>query len=260
VVTVDDEADDVTQGVMQVFRFGGYRMNGRVGNKLKRLLDVTVAGAVLVLLSPLLALIALSIWVGMGGPALFRQTRAGYRGKPFQVLKFRTLTEACDPEGNLLPDRDRMTPLGSFLRRSSLDELPQLWNVIRGEMSLVGPRPLLVEYLQKYTPEQARRHDVKPGLTGWAQLHGRQDLLFSKRLEMDVWYVDHWSFLLDLKIILKTVLQLRKLSAPGATLDADKTDDLGLFALVPKRRKDGDPVSLPGRQSRSPKALHDRAR
>jgi lipopolysaccharide/colanic/teichoic acid biosynthesis glycosyltransferase len=207
-------------------------------------MDITVASALLVLLSPLLALIALSIWISMGRPALFRQTRAGYRGKPFQVLKFRTLTEACDSEGNLLADIDRMTPLGNLFRRSSLDELPQMWNVIRGEMSLVGPRPLLVEYLQKYTPEQARRHDVKPGLTGWAQLHGRQGLLFSTRLEMDVWYVDHWSLLLDLKLILRTLLQLRKLSAAGATLDADKTDDLGLFALIQKRKKDGNQVSL----------------
>jgi sugar transferase EpsL len=219
-------------------------MNRPVESKLKRLLDLTVASAVLVLLSPLLAFITLLIRVSMGRPALFRQTRAGYRAKPFKVLKFRTLTEACDSEGNLLPDMDRMTPLGNFLRRWSLDELPQMWNVIRGEMSLVGPRPLLVEYLQKYTPEQARRHDVKPGLTGWAQLHGRQDLLFSKRLEMDVWYVDHWSLLLDLKLILRTLLLLHKLSAAGASPDVDKTDDLGLFALIRKRRKDGDPGSF----------------
>jgi len=176
----------------------------------------------------------------MGHSVLFRQTRAGYRASPFTVLKFRTMSEACDSEGNLLPDPDRLTPLGSFQRRWSLDELPQLWNVFLGEMSLVGPRPLLVEYLEKYTPEQARRHDVKPGLTGWAQLHGRQDLLFSKRLEMDVWYVNHRSFVLDLKLILETLLKFHKLSAVGANPDVDKTDDLGLFALIRKPKKRDD--------------------
>jgi len=220
-------------------------MNSGMKRKSKRMLDVTVAIAALIVLSPLLVLIFLSIRLSMGRPALFRQTRAGYRGKPFKVLKFRTLTQSCDSDGNLLPDVDRRTPLGDFLRRWSLDEFPQLWNVIRGEMSLVGPRPLLLEYLQKYTPEQARRHDMKPGLTGWAQLHGRQNLLFSKRLEMDVWYVDQWSLLLDLKLIFRTLLQLHKLSAAGATPDIDKTDDLGLFALIQKRKKDGNPASLP---------------
>jgi sugar transferase EpsL len=211
----------------------------------KRILDVIVSGAAMILLCPLLALIALSIRVSMGPSVLFRQTRAGYRASPFTVLKFRTMSEACDSEGNLLPDPDRLTPLGSFLRRWSLDELPQLWNVFKGDMSLVGPRPLLMEYLEKYTPEQARRHDVKPGLTGWAQLHGRQDLLFSKRFEMDVWYVDHWSFLLDLKLIFITLLRLPTLSAAGADPDVDKTDDLGLFALIRKQKKKDGPIFLP---------------
>ena len=211
----------------------------------KRMLDIIVSGAAMILLCPLLALIALSIRANMGHSVLFRQTRAGYRARPFTVLKFRTMSEACDSEGNFLPDPDRLTPIGSFLRRWSLDELPQLWNVFKGEMSLVGPRPLLMEYLEKYTPEQARRHDVKPGLTGWAQLHGRQELLFSKRFEMDVWYVEHWSFLLDLKLIFATLLRLHKLSAAGADPDVDKTDDLGLFALIRKQKKKDDPIFLP---------------
>ena len=211
----------------------------------KRMLDIIVSGAAMILLCPLLALIALSIRASMGHSVLFRQTRAGYRASPFTVLKFRTMSEACDSEGNLLPDPDRLTPLGSFLRRWSLDELPQLWNVFKGEMSLVGPRPLLMEYLEKYTPEQARRHDVKPGLTGWAQLHGRQELLFSKRFEMDVWYVEHWSFLLDLKLIFTTLLRLHKLSAAGADSDVDKSDDLGVFALIRKQKKRDDSIFLP---------------
>jgi lipopolysaccharide/colanic/teichoic acid biosynthesis glycosyltransferase len=205
---------------------------------------VVPSSAAIILLSPLIALVALAIWTRMGRPILFRQTRPGHRARPFTVFKFRTLTNGCDSEGNLLADADRLTPLGSFLRRWSLDELPQLWNVIKGDMSLVGPRPLLMEYLEKYTPEQARRHDVRPGLTGWAQLHGRQSLLFSKRLEMDVWYVDHWSLFLDMKLICLTLLSLHQLSAVGASPDTVKTDDLGLTELIQKQRKRREPVSL----------------
>jgi sugar transferase EpsL len=203
-------------------------MSSRAQQIAKRMLDVIVSGAAMILLWPLFALAALAIWANMGRPVLFRQARAGYRAKPFTPLKFRTMSEACDSEGNLLPDPDRLTRLGSFLRRWSLDELP-----------------LLMEYLERYTSEQARRHDVKPGLTGWAQLHGRQDLLFSKRFEMDVWYVDHRGFLLDLKLIFTTLLRLHRLSAAGPNPDGDKTDDMGLFALIRKPRKKGDPVSLP---------------
>ena len=210
----------------------------------KRLLDVVAAGAALIVLSPLIALVAVLISIYMGRPIAFRQTRPGYRAKPFTVFKFRTLTNATDSDGNLLPDADRVTPLGNFLRRWSLDELPQLWNVLKGDMSLVGPRPLLMEYLDKYTPEQARRHDVRPGLTGWAQLHGRQDLIFSKRLEMDVWYVDHWSLLLDVKLICLTLLKLHQLSAVGARPGLEQTDDLGLTELLKKHRKHAAPVSL----------------
>jgi lipopolysaccharide/colanic/teichoic acid biosynthesis glycosyltransferase len=216
----------------------------RVGRISKRILDVAASGAAIILVSPLIALVALATWIGMGRPILFRQTRPGYRAKPFTLFKFRTLTNACDSEGTLLPDADRLTPLGNFLRRWSLDELPQLWNILRGDMSLVGPRPLLMEYLEKYTREQARRHDARPGLTGWAQLHGRQSLLFSKRLEMDVWYVDHWSFLLDLKLICLTLLRLHQLSAVGATPGIEDTDDLGLTELIRKHRKSTEPISL----------------
>jgi len=208
----------------------------RVQRHLKRILDVIVSGAAIILLCPIFALIAIAIWANMGRPVLFRHRRPGYRARPFTMLKFRTMSDACDSAGNLLPDPERLTWLGGFLRRSSLDELPQLWNVFKGEMSLVGPRPLMMEYLEKYTPEQARRHEVKPGLTGWAQLHGRQDLLFSKRLEMDVWYVNYGSFVLDLKLIFLTLINLHKLSAAGANPDVAKTDDLGLFALIRKQK------------------------
>lgn len=219
-------------------------MSGRMQEKAKSVFDVVGSGAALVLLGPVLAMVGLATRISMGRPVLFRHTRPGYRAKPFTLYKFRTMTDACDAEGNLLPDPDRVTPLGRFLRRWSLDELPQLWNVLKGEMSLVGPRPLMMEYLEKYTPEQARRHDVRPGLTGWAQLHGRQDLVFSKRLEMDVWYVDHRSFLLDLKLILLTLLRLPKLTSAGASPDVDKTDDLGFFVLIRKQKEKADRVSL----------------
>ncbi len=218
-------------------------MNSSAREKSKRMLDVIVSGTALIVFCPVLALIALAVWANMGRPILFRHTRPGYKAKPFVLLKFRTMTDACDSEGNLLPDPDRLTRLGKVLRRWSLDELPQLWNVFKGEMSLVGPRPLLMDYLEKYTSEQARRHDVKPGLTGWAQLHGKQDLLFSKRFEMDVWYVDNWHFLLDLKLILLTILSLHKLSAAGATPDVAKTDDLGLFAVIRKKKGRAERIS-----------------
>jgi len=172
----------------------------------KRLFDLAVSALLLLLLSPVLLLLAVLIRLSMGSPVLFRQVRPGFQGRPFSVVKFRTMNHARDAAGELLSDRDRLTPLGRFLRRLSLDELPQLWNVLRGEMSLVGPRPLLMEYLDRYTPEQARRHDVRPGITGWAQVHGRNNLLFSRRLELDVWYVDHQSLALDARILLMTLL------------------------------------------------------
>ena len=172
---------------------------------LKFLGDRLIAGIALVLLSPLLFLIALLVRWKMGGPVLFRQRRPGYQGKPFVMIKFRTMCDACDPTGRLLPDEERMTPLGSWLRSTSLDELPELINVVRGEMSLVGPRPLMMEYLERYSEEQARRHDVKPGITGWAQINGRNAIDWDEKFALDVWYVENWSLSLDLTILLRTL-------------------------------------------------------
>jgi lipopolysaccharide/colanic/teichoic acid biosynthesis glycosyltransferase len=174
----------------------------------KRLLDVIWGTGALLLLSPLLMLIAMLIKLSLGSPVLFRQERAGLFGSRFECLKFRTMTNACDENGRLLPDADRLTPLGRFLRSTSLDEVPELINVIRGEMSLVGPRPLVAKYLERYSPEQMRRHAVRPGITGWAQINGRNLLNWNERFEFDVWYVDHWSFWLDLSILTKTVWQV----------------------------------------------------
>lgn len=172
---------------------------------LKRTVDLIAALAMLALAAPVMLVVAVLIYLGMGRPVLFRQLRAGYKGKPFVLIKFRTMREAFGPDGRPLPDARRITRLGRLLRRTSLDELPQIVNVLRGEMSLIGPRPLLVRYLDRYTPEQARRHDVKPGLTGWAQVHGRNALSWEERFALDVWYVDHWSLRLDAKIVLLTI-------------------------------------------------------
>ena len=186
---------------------------------LKRLFDFTVAALLLLLLWPVLLVVALLIRWKMGPPALFRQQRPGRKGEPFVVLKFRTMRDATDAAGQPLPDAERLTPLGEFVRRSSLDELPQLLNVLRGDMSLVGPRPLLMEYLPLYSARQARRHEVRPGITGWAQVNGRNALRWPDRLEMDVWYVENRSFLLDMKILLLTaarVVARSGISQPGA--------------------------------------------
>lgn len=171
----------------------------------KRCLDLTLALPALLLLSPLLLFIGLVIALTMGWPVVFAQTRPGLEGKPFRIHKFRTMTHALDSYGNLLPDEDRLTFFGRLLRSTSLDELPELFNVIRGDMSIVGPRPLLMQYLDRYTPEQARRHEVKPGLTGWAQVNGRNAITWEEKFSRDVWYVDHQSLWLDLKIIGLTV-------------------------------------------------------
>jgi lipopolysaccharide/colanic/teichoic acid biosynthesis glycosyltransferase len=172
---------------------------------MNRVLDLVVAAVTLVLLSPVLLATALAVRIRLGPPVLFRQKRPGLHGRPFVLLKFRTMTEAVDREGRPLPDAQRLTRFGDFLRTTSLDELPGLWNVIRGDMSLVGPRPLLLEYLELYTPEQARRHEVRPGVTGWAQVNGRNARGWSERLAMDVWYVDNRSLILDLRILLRTI-------------------------------------------------------
>jgi len=184
----------------------------------KRLFDLalTIPGAILI--SPLLGLIALLVRSNLGRQVLFRQVRPGYQGKPFTNYKFRTMKVSHDAEGNLLPDSERLTGLGRLLRSFSLDELPELINVLRGEMSLVGPRPLLMQYLDRYTPEQARRHDVLPGITGWAQVNGRNVLTWEDKFRFDVWYVDNWSLWLDVKILLLTfwrVLKREGISQPG---------------------------------------------
>ncbi len=171
----------------------------------KRAMDVVGAGLALLVCSPLLLAIALGVRRSLGRPVLFRQTRPGLHGAPFQMLKFRTMADARDASGQLLPDEQRLTRFGELLRRTSLDELPELWNVLKGDMSLVGPRPLLMQYLGRYTPQQARRHEVKPGVTGWAQINGRNAISWEKKFELDVWYVDHRSLALDLWIILATI-------------------------------------------------------
>jgi sugar transferase EpsL len=172
----------------------------------KRLVDVVGAGVGLVLLSPVLAIVAWRVRRKIGSPVLFSQPRPGYQGRTFTLRKFRTMTDARGPDGQLLPDEDRLPPFGRTLRATSLDELPELWNVLRGEMSLVGPRPLLVEYLELYSTEQARRHDVLPGMTGWAQVNGRNDLPWRDKLALDVWYVDNRSFWLDVRILVRTLV------------------------------------------------------
>jgi sugar transferase EpsL len=181
---------------------------GAVQSVVKRLFDIFGSVFLLILLAPLLGLIALSVRVALGAPVLLRQTRPGFNGKPFTFLKFRSMTEARDEMGNLLPDGQRLTPFGGWLRRVSLDELPQLANVLRGDMSLVGPRPLLMEYLPLYSARQARRQDVRPGVTGWAQVNGRNAISWEEKFEYDVWYVEHQSFALDMKILIMTLARL----------------------------------------------------
>jgi lipopolysaccharide/colanic/teichoic acid biosynthesis glycosyltransferase len=186
--------------------------------KRKRLFDFLVSFLALLLLSPLLLIVAVLVIIFHGWPVLFRQQRPGYRGRLFYIYKFRTMSNARDKAGNLLPDSQRLTPLGRFLRSSSIDELPELFNILKGEMSFVGPRPLLTQYLERYSPEQARRHDVMPGLTGWAQINGRNALSWEEKFKLDVWYVDHWSFWLDIKIIFLTFVKVFKregISQPG---------------------------------------------
>jgi sugar transferase EpsL len=173
-----------------------------------RVADLLVASIVIVILAPVLLIVALLARILMGKPVLFRQRRSGLHGIPFTCLKFRTMNEARDAAGNLLPDADRLTGVGNFLRRTSLDELPELWNVLRGDMSVVGPRPLLPEYLPRYTPLQRRRLEVKPGITGWAQVNGRNGLDWEEKFNLDVWYVDHRSLWLDSKILCWTLLKV----------------------------------------------------
>jgi sugar transferase EpsL len=203
---------------------------------MRRLIDLTGASILSVLLSPVLAGLALAIRLSMGRPILFRQLRPGYKGEPFEVYKFRTMKDAVDAESEPLPDEERLTKIGVFMRQLSLDELPQLWNILKGDMSFIGPRPLLMEFLKWYTPEQMRRHDVKPGVTGWAQVQGRHDIPFSKRLALDVWYVDNRSPRLDMKIVGLTFLKVLSMrGAQPAQTDAE-VDDVGLHDAVRRER------------------------
>ncbi|MDE5773909.1 MAG: sugar transferase [Muribaculaceae bacterium] len=191
----------------------------------KRIIDVTLSGVALLILAIPLALI--TVWLhfaNKGAGAFFRQERPGRDGRIFKVIKYKTMTDERDAEGNLLPDKDRLTGVGRFVRSTSIDELPQLWNVFKGDMSLIGPRPLLVSYLPLYSPQQRRRHEVRPGITGWAQCHGRNNISWAQKFEYDVWYVDHLSFATDIKVILTTIRKVVKredISAEGqATVEA----------------------------------------
>jgi len=177
---------------------------------MKRLLDFLGALVALLLLCPVLVLLAVMVKLKLGGPVIFKQARSGINGDAFNILKFRTMTDKRDLAGDLLPDEQRLVPFGRFLRSTSLDELPELFNVLKGDMSLVGPRPLLMDYLSLYNDRQARRHEVRPGITGWAQINGRNALSWEEKFELDVWYVDNQSLWLDIKILFKTVLQVLK--------------------------------------------------
>lgn len=194
---------------------------GRLQAGLKRMVDVLVAIIELALLSPLMAGVAVAIRVVLGSPVLFTQQRPGYRGEPFVFYKFRTMTNETDPSGHLLPDEKRLTRLGKRLRRLSLDELPQLFSVLKGDMSLVGPRPLLMEYMPLYTARQSRRHEVKPGVTGWAQVNGRNALTWEEKFDLDLWYVENQSILVDLRILVLTLVSLFR--AKGISQDGHVT-------------------------------------
>ena len=192
----------------------------------KRIFDILASGLGLVIISPLLLILSLLVLAFHGLPVFFRQLRPGYESRPFVMLKFRTMTNKTSADGKLLPDSERMTRLGRFLRSTSLDELPELINVFRGEMSLVGPRPLLMKYLPLYSPEQKRRHDVLPGIAGWAQINGRNSISWEEKFKLDIWYVDNWSFWLDIRILLQTFwksLKQEGINQPGqATMEEFK--------------------------------------
>jgi len=196
-------------------------MNGLYRRFVKRVLDILLSIVGLVVLSPVLLVLAILVRTRLGSPVLFRQERPGLNGKPFTLPKFRSMTSDRDETGNLLPDVDRLPPFGRFLRSTSLDELPELWSILRGDMSLVGPRPLLMSYLPLYSEAQARRHLVRPGLTGWAQVNGRNALTWPQKFELDVWYVDHLSFALDVSIIAKTVMGV--IRREGVSADGEAT-------------------------------------
>ena len=193
----------------------------------KRIFDLAITIPLLIALAPVLSVLALLVKLRLGSPVLFRQRRPGLHGRPFTILKFRTMTDARDRQGHLLPDAARLTSFGRFLRESSLDELPELLNVLKGDMSLVGPRPLLMQYLDRYTPEQARRHNVRPGVTGWAQVNGRNALLWEEKFAFDCWYVDNVSLQLDLRILLQTARKVMRREAISQRGHATMPEFLG---------------------------------
>lgn len=204
---------------------------------LKRVFDILFSLLLLIVLSPILAVVFLMVSTKLGRPAIFKQQRPGLDKKDgrgsriFTMYKFRTMTDERDENGELLPDNVRLTSFGRFLRRTSLDELPEFWNILKGDMSFVGPRPLLVRYLDRYSTEQARRHEVRPGLTGWAQINGRNAISWEEKFELDVWYVDHWSFTLDLKILWKTVIKVIKKDGISADGEATMPEFMGRGGL-----------------------------
>lgn len=204
----------------------------------KRLIDIVASLCGLVILSPLLVIVAAAVWVNMGRPIFFKHERPGYKGVPFKIIKFRTMRAPKSNENIYLSDADRVTWLGSLLRNYSIDELPELYNVLKGDMSIVGPRPLLVEYLKIYTDEQMRRHDVKPGITGLAQVNGRQNITFSKRFEYDVWYVDHISFWLDVRILWLTLLKVFIKEGVNTGQAFEDVDDIGVLTAASKDKKE----------------------
>lgn len=200
---------------------------------LKRIIDITIASTALILLSPVYLIVAHEVKKNLGSPVLFRQVRPGLYGKPFEMIKFRTMKDALDAEGNPLPDSERLTPFGKMLRATSLDEMPELWNVIKGDMSIVGPRPLLMEYLPLYNQEQAKRHNVRPGITGYAQVNGRNAISWEKKFELDTWYVENQSLWLDFKIMLKTI---KKVIAKD-DISAEGEATMSKFTGTPEQKK-----------------------
>ncbi|MDV4314268.1 sugar transferase [Acinetobacter indicus] len=200
---------------------------------LKRIIDITIASTALILLSPVYLIVAHKVKKNLGSPVLFRQVRPGLHGKPFEMIKFRTMKDALDAEGNPLPDSERLTPFGKMLRATSLDEMPELWNVIKGDMSIVGPRPLLMEYLPLYNQEQAKRHSVRPGITGYAQVNGRNAISWEKKFELDTWYVENQSLWLDFKIMLKTI---KKVIAKD-DISAEGEATMSKFTGTPEQKK-----------------------
>lgn len=205
---------------------------------LKRLLDIIIASIALILLSPLYAFVAYKVKKNLGSPVLFRQVRPGLHGKPFEMIKFRSMKDAVDAQGNSLPDSERLTPFGKMLRSTSLDEMPELWNVIKGDMSVVGPRPLLTEYLPLYSAEQAKRHHVRPGMTGHAQVNGRNAIGWEEKFKLDTWYVENQSTLLDFKIMFKTVHKVLAKDDISAEGEVTMTKFTGTKATIDERKHD----------------------